>query len=84
MLTLRRSAKPICLDIIMLTYPCIVDPITHHFYTVKLGFTGGIQFFLFLLCNIYVDCGYSLEAVLTCTHNQCFKQKKEKYNIFSY
>ena len=23
------------------------------------------------------------EAVLTCNHNQCFEQKKEKYNIFS-
>ena len=33
----------------------------------------GIQFFLFLLQNI--DCGYSLEAVLTCTHYQCFQQK---------
>ena len=38
----------------------------------------GYTFSLFLLQNI--DCGYSLEppkneAVLTCTHNQCFEQK---------
>ena len=34
-------------------------PLTHHFYIVKLGFTGVYIIFLFLLRNM--DCGYSLE-----------------------
>ena len=38
---------------------CNEDPLTPHFYIVKLGFTGVYIFFLFLLQNI--DCGYSLE-----------------------
>ena len=29
-----------------------------------------------------IDCGYSLEAVLTSTHNLCFEQKYEKYKSF--
>ena len=46
--------------IIMKTSPCIEDPLTPHFYIVKLGFTGVyIFFYLFLLQNI--DCGCSLE-----------------------
>ena len=66
----------------MLTSPCDVDPLTPHFYIVKLGFTGVYIIFLFLLQNI--DCGYTLEpphlteAVLKCTHNPCFEQKKKK------
>ena len=40
---------------IMKTCPCIVYPLTTHFYIVKLGFTGVYNFFLFLLQNI--DCG---------------------------
>ena len=28
---------------------CSEDPLTPHFYIVKMGFSGGIQFFLFLL-----------------------------------
>ena len=35
------------------------DPLQHHFYIVKLGFTGVYIIFLILLNNI--DCGYSLE-----------------------
>ena len=35
------------------------DPLKPHFYIVKLGFTGEILFFLFLLENI--DYGYLLE-----------------------
>ena len=46
----------------------------------KLGFTGVYIIFLFLLKNI--DCGYSLEAVLTSTHNLYFEQKYEKYQNF--
>ena len=45
--------------------------------------TGVYLFFLFLLQNI--DCGYSnrlAEAVLTCTHDQCFELKEEKYQNF--
>ena len=38
---------------------CYEDPLTPHFYIVKLGCTGVYNFFLFLLLNI--DCGYSLE-----------------------
>ena len=41
------------------TYLYKFDPLTPHFYIVKLGFTGYTLFFLFLLKSI--DCGYSLE-----------------------
>ena len=37
----------------MVTYPCNVDPLTTHFYIVKLGFTGVDIIFLFLP-TIYV------------------------------
>ena len=59
------------------TCPCNVDPLTPHFYMVKMGFTGVNIIFYFLLENI--ECGYSLEpleeAVLTCTRTLCFEQK---------
>ena len=61
---------------IRITCLCFVYVQIPHFYIVKLGYSGVYLFFSFLLQNI--DCGYS-EAVLTCTHNQCFKQKYEKY-----
>ena len=35
--------------IIMQTCPCDVDPLTPHFYIVKLGFTGVYIIFVFLL-----------------------------------
>ena len=38
--------------------PCGVDPLTPHFYIVKLGFTRVFTFFLMFALNI--DCGYSL------------------------
>ena len=42
--------------------PSNVYPLIPHFYEVKLGFTGGIPFFLlFLLQNI--DCRYSLDPL---------------------
>ena len=47
----------------MQTCPCNAHTLTPHFYIVQLGFYRGIHFFLFLLKNI--DCGYSLERVLT-------------------
>ena len=46
-------------NIITKTSPCNEDPLTPHFYIVKLGFAGVYIIFLFLLENI--DCGYSLE-----------------------
>ena len=60
-------------DVIRKTCPCNEYPLKPHFYIVKLGYAGEYLFFLFLLQNI--DCGYSLEPVLTCTHNLCFEQK---------
>ena len=46
----------------MITCPCNENPLTPHFYIVKLGFTG-----------VYIIS----EAVLMCTHNLCFVQKYE-------
>ena len=51
-----KNARPLH---ITKTSPCNKDPLTPHFYIVKVGFTGVYIFFLFLLQNI--DCGYSLE-----------------------
>ena len=68
----------------MQTCTCNEDPLTPHFYIVKLEFTGVYIFSYFFAQNI--DCGYLLElyeAVLTCTHNQCFEQKNKKNNNFS-
>ena len=45
------------------------NPLTPHFYIVKLGFTG-------------VDIIFS-EAVLTCTLDLCFEQQKKIYHNFS-
>ena len=42
-------------------------------FTRQTGVCRGIPNFL-IFCS-----GYSLEAVLTCTHNLCFEQNKEKY-----
>ena len=58
--------------IIKKTSPFNEDPLTPHFYIVKLRFTGVYIFFLFLLQNI--DRGYSLEPP-QCTHDLCFEQK---------
>ena len=58
----REKQSPSLLAIcghITKTIPCNEDPLTPHFYIVKLGFTGVYIVFLFLLQNI--DCGYSLE-----------------------
>ena len=51
----------------------MINPIKQHFDIAILRFGGVNLFFLFLTQNI--DCGNTLEAVLTCTHNQCFEQK---------
>ena len=50
----QRKSETNC---IMKTSPCNEDPLTPHFYIVKLGFTGVYIFSYFLLQNI--DCGYS-------------------------
>ena len=61
----------------MKTSPCNEDPLTPHFYIVKLGFTGVYFFLIFAPKHrLWV---LVTEAVLTCTHNQCFEQKYEKY-----
>ena len=65
---------------IMITHPCNIYPLASHFYIIKLEFTGVFIIFLLLLKNI--DCGYSLEAILMCTHNLCFEQKMRKFTFF--
>ena len=66
------------------TYLFNFNPLTSHFYIVKLGFTGVNVIFLIFSQNI--DCGIRLnrlaEAVLTRTHNLRFEQKYEQ--IFEY
>ena len=54
-----------------------IDPLKPHFYIVKLGFTG--VYIIFLISAQNIDCGYSLEPPLT--HNLCFEQNYEKYQI---
>ena len=51
----------------------------------KLGFAGVYLFFLFLLENIDVGTrkNHLGDAVLTCTHNQCFELTFQKYQNFS-
>ena len=56
------------------TCPCNKYPLKPHFYIVKLGYAEGYLFLLFLL--------QKSEAVLTCTHNQCFEQNKKNIKIF--
>ena len=67
--------------------PCLykVDPLKPHFYIVKLGFTG--VYIIFLISAQNIDCGYSLEpllseAVLTSTHNICFSRNVNNIRIF--
>ena len=50
---------PAKLNNIMLTYLCNVDPLTPHFYIVKLGFTS--VYFISLVSLLNIDGGYSLE-----------------------
>ena len=56
-----------CVPFITITCPGNIPSYIPILYKVKLGYTGIYIFFLFLVQNI--DCGYSSEAVLTCTHN---------------
>ena len=61
------------------------DPLKPHFYIGKLGFTGVYIIFLISAQKhrlwVLVRTA-SAEAVLTSTHNLCFKQKYEKYQSF--
>ena len=56
------------------------DPLKPHFYIVKLGFTGVC--IIFLISAQKHRLWVLGEAVLTSTHNLCFEQKFEKYQIF--
>ena len=67
------------------TYLYNFDPFQPHFYIVKLGFT--VVYIIFLISAKKTSIvGTRLnrlgEAVLTNTHNLCFEQKYEKYQIF--
>ena len=51
---------------IMPTCPCIVHPLTPHFYIVELGFTGVYIIFLILALK------QRLLVLVTSTHKLCF------------
>ena len=65
---------------IRITCPCVLYPLTPHFYIVKLGLQRYTSFSIF--CSKTYIVGTCLnrldEAVLTCTHNICFEQILEK------
>ena len=54
---------------IMQTCPCIVHPLSPHFYIVELGFTG--VYIIFLISALK----QRLLVLVTSTHNLCFEQK---------
>ena len=68
--------------LVCITKTCLYnfDPLKPHFYIVKLGFTGVCIIFL-ISAQKHRLCVLA-EAVLTSTHNLCFEQKYEKYQIF--
>ena len=68
--------------IIMKTCLYNFDPLKPLFYIVKLGFTGVYIIFLISAQKHRVRVLVRTEAVLTNTHNLCFEQKYEKYQIF--
>ena len=45
-------------SLIMLTYPCNVDPSTNHSYTLKLGFTAVYNFVLSICYAAVISCLY--------------------------
>ena len=55
----------------MQTYPCNEHPLLPHFSIVKMGFTWV---YFFLISAPKHRLWVHIEAVLTCTHNQCFEQ----------
>ena len=62
------------------TSPCNEHPLTPNFYIVKLGFKGVYNFSYFCSKTSIVGTRKNrlAEAVLTCTHNQCFGAKIRK------
>ena len=71
---------PVCYGI-MNTCPCDVDPLTPHFYIVKLGFTGVFIFFLLIFAlkhRLWVLVRTAAEVVLTCTHDLVLSTNKKK------
>ena len=50
---------------IMQTCPCIVHPLTSHFYISRIGVYKGIHHFSY----------FSSKTKITSTHNLCFEQK---------
>ena len=65
------------LNYIMQTRLCYLDPLSLHFYTVKLGCTGVYIIFLIWLSNI--GCGYSLEP---CVPTISVLNRNKKINLF--
>ena len=61
----------------MITGPCNVYPVTPHFYIGKFGFTEVYIISYFAPKRRLWAC----EAVLTSTHNQCFRVKYEN-NVY--
>ena len=61
------------------------DPLKPHFYIVKLMSTRVYIIFLISAQKQIVGIRNNRlgEAVLTSTHNLCFKQKYEKYHFFN-
>ena len=78
-ITLLPNCSVVLFSLRKLAY-IILTPLKPHFYIVKLGYTG--VYIIFLISAQNIDCGYSLEAVLTSTHNLCFEQKNEKISEF--
>ena len=60
---------------IMLTCPCNVDPLTSHFFIVKLRVIGVYLLFLIFALKHRLWVLLRIKAVLTCTYNLCFEQK---------
>ena len=68
------------------TYLYNFDPLKHHFYIVKLGFTRA--YIIFLISDQNIDCEYSLEPPRRGGSNgypqSMFEQKYEKISEFFY
>ena len=64
---------------IRITCPCVLYPLTPHFYILKLGLQGYTLFSYFCSKTCIVGTRWNRlnEAVLTCTQNICFGQKYE-------
>ena len=74
---LDQSLNQLLLSLLCITKTCPSNayPPEPHFYIAKLEYTGKYLFFL-IFAPIHVHRLWVLgEAVLTCTHNQCFEQK---------